>query len=54
VGWIAACVLIALLLPIMGVLYLDILATKNEAKSQLEQVERLRRQLEQKEREKEK
>ena len=53
-GWIAACVLIALLLPLMAFLYLDILETKNEAKSQLEQVERLRRQLEQKEREKEK
>ena len=53
-GWIAACVLIALLLPIMGFLYLDILETKNEAKSQVEKVEKLRRQVEQKEREKEK
>jgi len=54
VGWIAACVLIALLLPIMGILYLDILETKNEAKAQVEKVEKLRRQVEQKEREKEK
>ena len=53
-GWIAACVLIALLLPLMAFLYLDILETKNEAKSQLEKVEKLRRQVEQKEREKEK
>ncbi len=53
-GWIAACVLIALLLPLMGFLYLDILETKNEAKSQVEKVEKLRRQVEQKEREKEK
>jgi hypothetical protein len=53
-GWIAACVLIALLLPIMGFLYLDILETKNEAKSQVEKVEKLRRQVEQKDREKEK
>ena len=51
-GWIAACVLIALLLPIMGILYLDILETKNEAKSQLEKVEKLRRQVEQKDRKK--
>jgi len=51
-GWIAACVLIALLLPIMGILYLDILETKNEAKSQIEKVEKLRRQVEQKERKK--
>lgn len=53
-GWIAACVLIALLLPIMAFLYLDILETKNEAKTQIEKVEKLRRQVEQKEREKEK
>ena len=53
-GWIAACVLIALLLPIMGILYLDILETKNEAKSQIEKVEKLRRQVEQKDREKDK
>jgi hypothetical protein len=52
IGWIAACVLIALLLPLMGFLYLDILETKNEAKSQIEKVEKLRRQLEQKERDK--
>jgi len=53
-GWIAACVLIALLLPIMASLYLDILETKNEAKTQIEKIEKLRRQVEQKEREKEK
>jgi hypothetical protein len=53
-GWIAACVLIALLLPLMGILYLDILETKNEAKSSIEKVEKLTRKIEQKEREKEK
>ena len=53
-GWIAACVLIALLLPIMASLYLDILETKNEAKAQVEKVEKLRRQVEHKDREKEK
>ena len=53
-GWIAACVLIALLLPLMAFLYLDILETKNEAKAQVEKVEKLRRQVEQKDREKEK
>ena len=53
-GWIAACVLIALLLPIMGFLYLDILETKNEAKSSIEKIEKLTRKIEQKEREKEK
>ena len=54
VGWIAACLLIALLLPLMGFLYLDILETKNEAKAQVEKVERLRQKIEQKEREKDK
>lgn len=53
-GWVAACVLIALLLPVMGFLYLDILQTKNEAKTQVEKVEKLTRKIEQKEREKEK
>ena len=52
-GWVAACVLIALLLPVMGFLYLDILQTKNEAKTQVEKVEKLTRKIEQKEREKE-
>jgi len=54
VGWIAACLLIALLLPLMGFLYLDILETKNEAKAQVEKVEKLRQKIEQKEREKDK
>lgn len=54
IAWIACCVLIALLLPLGAILYLDVLEVKNEAKKQLEQVERLRRQVEQKDREKEK
>ena len=54
VGWIAACLLIALLLPLMGFLYLDILETKNEVKSQVEKVEKMRQKIEQKEREKDK
>lgn len=53
-GWVAACILIALLLPVMGILYLDILETKNQAKTQVEKVEKLTRKIEQKEREKEK
>jgi predicted ATP-grasp superfamily ATP-dependent carboligase len=51
-GWVAACVLIALLLPLMGMLYLDVLEVKQEAKAQIEKVEKLRRQLEQQERKK--
>jgi hypothetical protein len=52
VGWIAACVLVVLLLPVLGMLYMDVLQTKNEAKEQVQKVEKLRRQIEQKEREK--
>ena len=54
IAWLACCVLIALLLPIMGFLYLDILETKHEAKAQMEKVEKLRQKIEQKEREKDK
>ena len=46
-GWVACCVLIALLLPLLGMLYVDILETKQEAKSQVEKVEKLRREIEQ-------
>jgi len=50
VGWIAACVLVVLLLPILGMLYMDVLQTKHEAKQQIEKVEKLRRQVEQEKR----
>jgi hypothetical protein len=49
-GWVAACVLVALLLPMLGMLYLDILDAKHETKVQLEKVEKLRRQIEQQQR----
>ena len=54
VGWVAASVLVALLLPLLGMLYLDILETKNEAKVQMEKVEKLRREIAQQQREKQK
>jgi len=54
VGWIACCVLVILLLPIMGIILLDTLEAKHQVNQQLEKVEKLRRQIEQKEREKEK
>ena len=46
VGWVAAVVLVALLLPMLGMLYLDILEAKHDTKVQLEKVEKLRRQIE--------
>jgi hypothetical protein len=52
IAWIACCVLIALLLPLGAMLYLDILETKNQVKQEIVKVERLRRQIEQKERKK--
>jgi sensor c-di-GMP phosphodiesterase-like protein len=51
-GWIAACVLVALLLPVGAMLYLDILEAKHEVKQQMEKVERLRREVERERREK--
>ena len=52
VGWVAAVVLVALMLPMLGMLYLDILEAKHEAKVQLEKVEKLRREIERKQRDK--
>jgi hypothetical protein len=51
-GWIAACVLVALLLPLGAMLYLDILEAKHEVKAQTEKLERLRREIERERREK--
>ncbi len=45
-GWIAACVLIVALLPLLGMLYMDVMQTKHEAKQQIEKMEKLRRDIE--------
>ena len=45
VGWIAACVLVGMLLPLLGMLYVDVLQTKHEAKQQIEKMEKIRREL---------
>ena len=44
-GWIAAFLLVVLLLPFLGMLYMDVLQTKHEAKQQIEKMEKLRRQV---------
>ena len=49
-GWIVAVVLVALMLPLLAFLYLDILETKHESKAQIEKVEKLRREVERKNR----
>ena len=46
VGWIAALVLVVLMLPLLGMLYMDVLQTKKEAQAQVEKMEKLRRQVE--------
>lgn len=51
-GWIAACVLVALMLPVLGMLYLDVLEAKHEVKAQVEKLEKLRREVERKQRDK--
>ena len=54
VGWIAACVLVVLLLPLIGMLYMDVLQTKKEAQTQIEKMEKTRREFEQQKRKEEK
>ena len=51
-GWVAALILVGLMLPLLGMLYLDILEAKHEVKAQTEKIEKLRREIEQKERNK--
>ena len=46
VGWIAACILVVLLLPVLGMLYMDVLQAKHEAKQQQEKVQKLIKELE--------
>ena len=43
-GWIVAVVLVALMLPVLAFLYLDVLETKAEVKAEVEKVERMRRE----------
>lgn len=52
VGWIAACVLVALMLPLGAMLYLDILDAKHETKRALEKLEKIEQRIERRQREK--
>jgi hypothetical protein len=51
-GWITAVVLVAFMLPLLAWMYLDVLSQKQEVKQQTEQIERLRRKIERKEKDK--
>ena len=53
-GWLACCLLVAFLLPIGAMLYMDILQAKAEVSEQIKKVEKLRRQIDQKQRDKDK
>jgi len=51
-GYIAALILAVLIIPILGMLYMDVLQTKKEAKTQIEKMEKLRRDIEKQRKEK--
>jgi len=52
VGWIVSVILVALMLPLLAFMLLDTLEQKQEVRQQLEKVEKLRREIERKNRDK--
>jgi hypothetical protein len=52
-GWVVAVFLVAFMLPLLAFMYLDVLEAKHDVKQQLEKVEKLRREIERKNRDKE-
>ena len=52
IGWIMAVLLVALMLPLGAMLYLDILQTQKDAERILKKIERIEREIERKERDK--
>jgi Tfp pilus assembly protein PilV len=51
-GYIAALILVVTLLPLLGMLYMDVLQTKKEAEIQIEKMDKLRRDIEKQRKEK--
>ena len=49
-GWVAMCICIGLLLPLLGFLYVDILTAKKDVQIELTKVQELRRKIEQEKR----
>ena len=45
-GYIAALVLAVLMIPLLGMLYMDVLQTKKEAQAQIQKMEKLRQKIE--------
>jgi len=50
VGWVLAVLLVAFMLPLLAFMYLDVLEAKHDVKQQLEKVEKLRREVDRKNR----
>lgn len=51
-GYIAALILAVVLLPLLGMLYMDVLQTKKEAQTQIKKMEKLRTDIEKQRKEK--
>ena len=45
-GYIAALILAVLMIPLLGMLYMDVLQTKKEAQAQIQKMEKLRQKIE--------
>lgn len=52
IGWIMAVVLVALMLPLLAMLYLDVLQTQKDAERMLRKIERLEKKIERNQRDK--
>ena len=51
-GYVAALILVVFMIPLLGMLYMDVLQTKKEAEVQIQKMEKLRRQIEKKQKDK--
>ena len=51
-GYIAALILVVFMIPLLGMMYMDVLQTKKEAQIQIEKMEKLRRQIEKQQKDK--
>ena len=45
-GWIVALILVVLMIPLLGMLFMDVLQTKKEAQVQIQKMENLRQKIE--------
>ena len=51
-GYIAALIFAVLMIPLLGMLYMDVLQTKKEAQTQIEKMQKLRTDIEKQRKEK--